>query len=335
MIRRILYLIFYFNNLDWYLFRKFTKEIKSEENYNTKFLWPKIIYNSLKYNVSILEYFQFGFYNSKTSNKKNWAGTGYMYEYQLIMNPKDKRSILEDKIQFHKLYKKYIKRFSADLRSIKSDSNILENILQKTNGKIVLKLSTGQVGKEVKIFDAKSFEPMELIKKMESEGYDLIEEYIDQHSKMSELSSSGVNTVRIITQLFSNNQVDILGARLRITVNSPVDNMAAGNLAAPIDINSGQINGPAVYSDITKDDEIKHPVTGVTIPCFAIPYWNETVQMAKDSALAFPQNKSIGWDIAITDNGPELVEGNHNWCKLLWQLPVKKGLKPVLDKYLA
>ena len=51
------------------------------------------------------------------------------------------------------------------------------------------------------------------------------------------------------------------------------------------------------------------------------------------AASEMPENSSVGWDIAITENGPELIEGNHNWCKLLWQLPVKKGLKHVLDKY--
>ena len=33
------------------------------------------------------------------------------------------------------------------------------------------------------------------------------------------------------------------------------------------------------------------------------------------------------------NEGPELIEGNHDWCKLLWQLPVNKGLKHVLEKY--
>ena len=56
--------------------------------------------------------------------------------------------------------------------------------------------------------------------------------------------------------------------------------------------------------------------------------------MVKKVALLHPQNRSIGWDVAITNDGPELLEGNHNWRKLLWQLPVKKGLKQKLKKYL-
>ncbi len=53
--------------------------------------------------------------------------------------------------------------------------------------------------------------------------------------------------------------------------------------------------------------------------------------MVKEAALLYKEYKSIGWDVAITNNGSELLEGNHNWRKLLWQLPVKKGLKYIYE----
>jgi hypothetical protein len=168
---------------------------------------------------------------------------------------------------------------------------------------------------------------------MENKKYDLIEEYIIQHPLLMKLSPSGLNTVRIITQL-NGNAVDFIAARLRISVNSQVDNMAAGNLAAPVDLLRGDVTGPGVYSDVTKEDEAIHPVTGHKIEGFKIPYWEETVSLVERAAKNLPQNRSVGWDIAITENGPELIEGNHNWCKLLWQLPVKEGLKQELDKYI-
>jgi hypothetical protein len=37
----------------------------------------------------------------------------------------------------------------------------------------------------------------------------------------------------------------------------------------------------------------------------------------------------------VTEQGPGLIEGNHDWCKLVWQLPVNKGLKPILENHLA
>jgi hypothetical protein len=110
--------------------------------------------------------------------------------------------------------------------------------------------------------------------------------------------------------------------------------MAAGNMAAVIDETTGIVTGKGVYSDITKPDEEVHPVTGVSIVGFQIPFWKETLEMVKKAALQHPQNRSIGWDIVISEHGPGFIEGNHDWCKLLWQLPAKKGLKELLKPHL-
>ena len=118
-----------------------------------------------------------------------------------------------------------------------------------------------------------------------------------------------------------------------VSVGSVVDNLGAGNLAAPIDIINGNVCGPGVYSDIREKERDFHPVTGKKITGFKLPYWKEVMVLAKQAALHMPGNKSVGWDIAITEEGPDLIEGNHNWCKLLWQLPVKQGLKAELEKY--
>ena len=53
--------------------------------------------------------------------------------------------------------------------------------------------------------------------------------------------------------------------------------------------------------------------------------------MVREASLLHPENRSIGWDVVITEEGPGLIEGNHDWCKLVWQLPVNRGLKDRLD----
>jgi hypothetical protein len=306
-------------------------KINSEKS--TLFLYIDIIHSSLKYNISILDYFYFRFYNKNNQERDEWAGTGYMYEYQLFMNPKGAREVLENKILFLNNFRSFVKRDFADISQFKTNSDHIIKLLGNQSGKLVLKGSHGQIGSEVEVVKCEDYTIKELLHTMTEKGYDLIEEYVIQHPALMELSSSGLNTVRIFTQL-TGNDVDILGARLRVSVNSPVDNMAAGNMAAPIDKETGIVNGPGVYSDITKTDSYTHPVTGKQIVNFQIPFWHELIEMVKHATVFSPQNKSIGWDIAITADGPELIEGNHNWCKLLWQLPVRRGLKKELEKYL-
>jgi hypothetical protein len=289
-----------------------------------------MFYNSIRYNISLLEYFQFFFFNKTSNEKTYWAGTGFMYEYQLKMNPLHARDILDDKRKFYKAYQPFFVHTVAGLKDLENDQKLAEKILVNPSGKIVFKVADGKCGKQVKIEKASDFTVQSLISFLANTEYDMVEEYLIQHQALQQLSPSAVNTVRIFTQLNKENGVEILGCRQRISINSSVDNMAAGNIAAPICEITGIIYGPAVYSDITKADEVIHPVTQTSIVGFQIPFWKETIEMVTQAAKLHTQNRSIGWDIVITEKGPGLIEGNHDWCKLLWQLPVKKGLKSLL-----
>lgn len=332
--KKVLYLGYYLKQLDSEKFTLFLNHASEQANKSTKEILSDVLKSVFVYNISILEYFQFRFFELDEEQRKKWAGTGYMYEYQLKMNPPEERQILDDKRLFYKHYSDFMVHQVADVIDLKMSSTLSDSILSNPSGKLVFKMADGKCGGQVEIRNCDEFNFTELIAFMEDNRYGIVEEFIEQHPRMNKLSPSGVNTVRVITQLNDRDEVDILGTRLRISVDSTVDNMAAGNPAAPIDKVTGIVTGPAVYSDITKSDRRYHPVTSVEIPGFEIPFWSETLNMTKKAALQYPQNRSIGWDVVVTEKGPGLIEGNHDWCKLLWQLPVKKGLKDVLVEYL-
>ena len=332
-LRRTLYLLYYLREADF-------KQLKAFIQYSsfvTGSSGLRIISDSLlsvyKYNISLKDYFCFRFFELEKPERPKWAGSGFMYEYQLRMNPKGVRNVLENKILFLNRFRHFVKRKFASLNELKANLQLAETMLANSTGRMVLKGSHGQIGAEVEVISCQDYSPLTLIEYMIKRKYDMTEEYVVQHPSLMALSPSGLNTVRVFTQLHKG-KVDFLGARLRVSVNSAVDNMAAGNLAASIDMETGVVNGPAVYSDITKEDKKVHPVTGMAITGFVIPHWNEVIEIAKRAALHEPENRSVGWDIAITAKEPELIEGNHNWCRLLWQMPVKLGLKKELEKYL-
>lgn len=329
-LKRVLYLGYYVKKLDRRMFALFLNHTKNITGKSKASIMSDILRSIFTYNISVMEYFQFRFFNLTEEERQTWAGTGHMYEYQLLMNPLINREILENKTQFYKYYGEFFVHEVADIEDLRNKPGLADSILANPSGKLVFKSADGNCGTEVEIRHCRDYNRQSLIEYMEDSGYGLVEEFIIQHPEMNRLSPSAVNTVRIFTQLNEEGRVNILGCRLRISVDSPVDNMAAGNLASPIDEKSGKLIGPGVYSDITKTDREYHPVTDVKIPGFQIPYWKETIEMVKKAAMKHPQNKSIGWDIVITQKGPGLIEGNHDWCKLLWQLPVKKGLKSAL-----
>lgn len=331
-IRRFIYLFYYLKEADYHQLKRFLFYSSEASGRSKTAIVADVLISAVKYNISFKDYFCFRFYDSSRTDREDWAGTGFMYEYQLRMNPKEARKILENKILFLEHYKDLIDRDYYPISSSGDNVQRLSGMLLNSSGRLVLKGSMGQIGAQVEVIECNHYTPESLLFYMKRNKFDLVEEYVIQHPELSRLSPSGLNTVRVITQV-TGDKVDILGARLRVSVDSPVDNMAAGNLAAPVDYESGIVTGPAVYSDITKSPESIHPITGQAIENFRVPNWDSVIRLAETAALRAGANRSVGWDIAVTPDGAELIEGNHNWCKLLWQLPVNRGLKPELSKY--
>jgi len=328
--RRIMYLGYYARRLDWRLLRGFIRHTRNEHGIGTARQVCAFLADSLRYNISPLEWYQFGFFSLTPEAKAAWAGTGTMYEFQLRANPPASRGVLADKRRFFQTYKNFFQHTLWSRGELASDPALVERILAR-HDRLVFKDASGNCGASVRIQPTADLQAESLVTWMEENDFDVVESFAVQHPDLQALSPSGVNTVRIFTLIDARGAYHVLGCRLRISVDSPVDNLAAGNLAAPIDETSGIVNGPGVYSDITRKPEAVHPVTGVSIEGFQVPYWPETLEMVEKASHLHPENRSIGWDVVITPNGPGLIEGNHDWCKLVWQLPVKRGLKAMLE----
>jgi len=328
--KRIIYLGYYIKKNDWAKFRKFIRYVNKKDRIPCIILWISPFVASVKHNISLLEYFMFRFWEKNSIEREQWAGTGFMYEYQLSMNPRPNRDVLLNKAKFLEHNAQFISHRWFLVEN--GDFESLRNFLEQIKGKIVLKNVTGNCGIGLQVVDSSMGKIDDIIALARANNLTLAEEYIFQHKDLMRLSPSGLNTVRIFTQIVED-EVIILGTRLRISVNSKVDNLAAGNMAASIDEKTGIITQAAVYSDITKIPETVHPITKEEIVGFQVPMWNEVIEKVKSIALHNKENRSVGWDIAVTDSGIDFVEGNHDWCKLVYQLPVGRGLKNELQKY--
>lgn len=332
LINRTLYLGYYFKQMNWELLNKFLNYTSKKTGRSKSSIWSDAIQAVYKYNISILEYFQFKFFEKDDKERSEWAGSGFMYEFQLKMNPKANRRVLEDKVKFFEHFNTSTGREYATLEQLKSGDKKMD--IFNSSKKVVIKETDGGCGKGLEILDLNNLSSEDLIRRMEETGNFLAEGFVVQHDHLNKLSPTGLNTIRIITQIDSGGKAVVIDARLRISVNSIVDNLAAGNIVAGIDVNSGVVFTNGVYSDITKEPVSKHPVSGVTLIGYQVPFWQEAIDLTKKAAEDIGEsNKSVGWDIGITNEKPILIEGNHDWCKLVWQLPVQKGLKSTLEKY--
>ena len=154
-----------------------------------------------------------------------------------------------------------------------------------------------------------AMKPEALAQEMLGSEY-IIQKRLVQHEQLSLLNPSCVNTVRIITIINrKTGEPRIFAHFLRLGINSVVDNRATGGLAVLIDEN-GVLRGKGfghhrVYTE--------HPVTKKTFDGFQIPYWPEVQQLVTRAHSALKDIPSIGWDVAITPEGPVLLEGNDDW----------------------
>ena len=124
---------------------------------------------------------------------------------------------------------------------------------------------------------------------------------------MSKIYSEAVNTLRIVT-ITKNGNVNIMFRSIRMgNSGNVVDNFNHGGLFTTIEEN-GVISKPAV--DKLGNIYEYHPYTNTKIIGFKIPYFDEAIDFVKKMALEIPQVGYVGWDIAITKNGPVAVEAN-------------------------
>jgi len=141
----------------------------------------------------------------------------------------------------------------------------------------------------------------------------LVQQRAQNHPLIADLSNGALNTVRMISCLDEQEQPEIIGAVLRMAVgrNVTVDNVHAGGIAAPIDLERGLLSR-ATYMGIDSSEGWidRHPVTGATITGRALPNWQELCDLVRRAHSAFQDWAVVGWDVAIMGDGPRLVEGN-------------------------
>jgi hypothetical protein len=131
---------------------------------------------------------------------------------------------------------------------------------------------------------------------------------IVQDQQISEMYPGSVNTCRIITENIRGVS-RVVCAILRIgRGQNEVDNASAGGIFLKIDINSGKVGNYAMSYDCEKFTE--HPDTHFVFQNFKISQWDEILKFAMDSADKLPFFTHLGWDIALTREGPVAIEVN-------------------------
>lgn len=148
---------------------------------------------------------------------------------------------------------------------------------------------------------------------MVSKDY-IFEEAIVQHPMMSKIYPYSVNTLRIDTFRDDNGAILPISAYMRMGVGGHyADNASSGGCFVGVNMDSGMLKCYAYTLPKVGGGRLReHPDTGVVFQDFKVPLFAHAVRFVCDVARYVPQ-RMVGWDVAISSDGPILIEGNPNY----------------------
>ncbi len=299
------------------------------------FLFLDIVNCAFRYGAGYNDYLIFAFWNMNHRQRSTYVTR--LYNKKVILKVNDPRyaHIFDNKNEFYERFDKYLHREWLDMAKI--DAAAFDDFV-KRHKTVVAKPNDSESGKGILVVSEGDYaNPEAEFEELKQKRIGVIEEKLIQHDDMMRLHPASLNTLRIATLVTRDGDVQIAFAGCKIGNKGKfVDNMENDGLYCPIDRETGEINGVAHTSALVNYEV--HPMTGIRLIGYRIPYVKEALELCKKAALEIPEFRYVGWDIAILQDGPAIVEGNNYSGYDFWQLPEhtpdKIGLKPFFEKYI-
>ena len=281
-------------------------ELIHKESGKSRFLlYPDVIYCMLFKGYGYLEYYTYGFAYIGWDKRNTFMNMNEHLAMTRKLNDREYFIIFDDKCRFYRQFQAFLKRDYVDLHD---PFDAFATFCGKHSVFFVKQpVSYGGLGvKKIKLESGEDLKA--LYESLKEDRFYLAEEVISQDERMAYLNPSSVNTVRIVTIVKESGEVVYALLRVGSGKNS-VDSVSCGGMYTLL-----SVEGEAIYPYFCDKDVAyysRHPVNGHDLLHFTVPYYKEAVELCKEAARAVPHMRYIGWDIAITKNGPVLVEGNN------------------------
>lgn len=311
--------------------------------------------------ITLEEYDQFAMYNRSETFRQQFLGINEQRYYLDYLNPNKYYILGRNKYIAHhilhnagiptsQLYAYYQPEGVAESDIVSNSvSGICQILHRKGVQQCVVKTTESSHGDNVLVINAIEYKEPDallhqhngtLVKLSELLGEEplIFESIVVQTDQMASLNASSVNTVRFMTTLYPDGEARIIATFIKIgRAGKCVDNAGGGgNVDACIDTETGtlqyaiQYDGWRNIKDIDVHPDSKNPINGVQILD-----WQNIKKKVLGFQQALPFIKAAGWDIAITNNGPVVIEVNDFWDRT-GQYFIRKGWrKEIRDCYFA
>ena len=277
-------------------------------------LYTDIIGCKFKYKTALSDYLLFNFMEYRDPKMRR----EYIFSddwVQLVHNlnpPNNTPGFLSDKVLAYKRFQKY---FYRDVLIVADSTDEEIGKFCEKHEVFYAKKAWSFAGRDVEKIKVDPNNIEDAI--VRAKQYDMLEEEIVQHPVMDTVSPNAVASFRF-TILKYEGRILILPLSVRIALFDDVDIIKMGQSSSCVAIDEeGYFISPAVVNDSVFDPDFEtrydyHPITGVAISdgSFKVPFYKEMVDMMIEITEGEDEYGHLGWDIAISDKGPCVIEGN-------------------------
>ena len=308
------------------------------------------------------EYYQFEFEKRDEEFRKSFLGLNEQRFYLDYLNPVKYYSLARNKYLAHKMledtgvrkselycYYQPEARFISSNEKASDREGVLRILKNKKVQSCVIKTTESSHGDNVWVINAIEFRDddavmmrfdgeSQLLSSILGKEALIFESVVKQTKQFAAFNESSVNTVRFMTTLYPDGSARVIATFIKIgRAGKCVDNAGGGgNVDVCVDTETGEVKYAIQYDGWRNIKEIeKHPDSGNQLNGVMIENWQAIKEEVRKFQQAFPYCKAAGWDIAITDDGPVVIEVNDFWDRT-GQYFIRRGWRnEIRDCYLA
>lgn len=301
---------------------------------NKKFRYfIKLSWARARWHFDYNDYFTLEYENLSSKGKRSFIPTKDFNIWSAKLNPPELQKLFIDKYETYRYFKKYYKRKACFVEKSEFSFNEFKSFISSYN-QFILKPLNSWSGHGVAIHKSSEIaDYSDYFSSLFSTGNEkyIAEEIITSVEDISKLHPSSLNTLRVPTIRFADS-TEIWHPFFRVGQNGNViDNADAGGIFCLVDINTGIL---FTATDEYGKSYILHPNTQQQLIGYKIPRWEEAKALAIELSNQVPDCKYVGWDLALTDNGWIMIEGNANAASFLHQFPTKHGCRKEMESIL-
>jgi len=313
--------------------------LKDPERKSIGAMIVELIYLAIIYGELPKHYFSRYLFKRDATAIRSYLPNKYLYKLKVKFNKERDRDVVENKLFFDLFFQHYgiplprivlfnhnyiftWKRTSVKITSFSEFKDLLQDIfLTLEYESIIIKKTAWSYGGDniFKVYNHEVNTNQNKLQKIFTEivksGY-LFQETVKQHPDLQRLNSECLNTIRFDTFIDTDGNIEIISAYLRTNIKGHhADNERSGGCEIPIDLETGKLKK---YGNLTlKYNGLKrlmeHPTSKVVFDGFQVPCFTEAKHIVKRVAELVPALRLVGWDVAISDHGPVVIEGNSDY----------------------